>query len=138
MNSIILQIASKYLKIIFLSFAFIALYRGHNYPGGGFIGGLLASLYIVYDSLAFTSQQIKKKLRVRPESYMGMGLTCALLSFLPSLLTGAPLMKGTWLSLNIAMLGEIKLGTPLLFDIGVFFTVMGVTLMFLFTLSIKK
>ena len=138
MNSIILQIASKYLRIIFLSFAFIALFRGHNQPGGGFIGGLLAALYIVYNSLAFTSQQIKKQLKVRPESYMGVGLLCALLSFLPSLLSGAPLMKGIWLSIDHSIIGEIKLGTPLLFDLGVFLTVMGVTLMFLFTLSTKK
>jgi len=138
MNSIILQIAAKYLKILFLSFAFIALIRGHNYPGGGFIGGLLAALYIVYNSLAFTSRQIKQQLRVRPEHYMGAGLICALLSFLPSLLSGAPLMKGIWLSLNTSIMGEIKLGTPLLFDIGIFLTVMGVTLLFLFTLSINK
>ncbi len=138
MNSIILQIAAKYLKFLFLLIAFIAVFRGHNYPGGGFIGGLLAALYIVYYSLAFTTQQIKKQLKVRSEYYIGGGLLCALLSFLPSLLSGAPLMKGIWFSINTSVIGEIKLGTPLLFDIGVFFTVMGVTLMFLFTLSNKK
>ncbi|TLX73011.1 Na(+)/H(+) antiporter subunit B [Labilibacter sediminis] len=138
MNSIILQIASKYLRIIFLLFAFIALFRGHNQPGGGFIGGLLAALYIVYDSLAFTSDQIKQQLKVRPESYMGVGLLCVLLSFLPSIVTGAPLMQGAWLSVDSSVFGEIKLGTPLLFDLGVFIAVMGVTLMFLFTLSTKK
>ncbi len=138
MNSVILQIAAKYLKILFLLFAFIALIRGHNSPGGGFIGGLLAALYIVYNSLAFTSQQIKKQLKVKPEHYMGAGLACALMSFLPSIFSGAPLMKGTWLSLNSSIFGEIKLGTPLLFDLGVFLTVMGVTLLFLFILSIKE
>jgi len=138
MNSILLQIAAKYLKILFLSFAFIALIRGHNHPGGGFIGGLLAALYIVYNSLAFTSRQSKQQLKIRPEHYMGAGLTCALLSFLPGIFSGTTLMKGIWWSINTSLFGEIKLGTPLLFDIGVFLTVMGVTLLFLFTLSIKK
>ncbi|MCG8581371.1 MAG: hypothetical protein MI866_15720 [Bacteroidales bacterium] len=138
MNSVILQLAAKYLRILFLSFALIALVRGHNFPGGGFIGGLLAALYIVYDSLAFTTQQIKKELIVRPEHYIGSGLVCVLLSFLPSVLSGSPLMQGKWLSLDIPLIGVTKLGTPLLFDVGVFLTVMGVTLLFLFTLSTKK
>ncbi len=138
MNSIILQLAAKYLKILFLLFALIALIRGHNYPGGGFIGGLLAALYIVYDSLAFTSQQIEKKLRIHPEQYIGAGLLCALLSFIPGIYSGSSLMKGVWLSLDIPVIGVTKLGTPLLFDIGVFLTVMGVTLLFLFTLSTKR
>lgn len=138
MNSIILQIASKYLKAIFLIFALIALLRGHNDPGGGFIGGLLAALYIVYNSLAFTSSQIEERLNIQPESLMGVGLFCVLLSFLPSVAMGAPLMQGVWLSFELSSIGEIALGTPLLFDIGVFLTVMGVTLMFLFTLSIQK
>lgn len=138
MNSIILQIATKYLKILFLSFALIVLLRGHNNPGGGFIGGLLASLHIVYSSLAYTSKKIKKQLILKPEYYIGVGLTCTLFSFLPSVLLNTPLMKGAWLSINTSFIGEIKLGTPLLFDIGVFFTVIGVTLKFLFALSIKK
>ncbi|WP_430817599.1 MnhB domain-containing protein [Carboxylicivirga sp. RSCT41] len=138
MNSVILQLAAKYLKILFLSFAMIALLRGHNFPGGGFIGGLLAALYIVYDSLAFTSYQIKNKLSISPEQYMGAGLICVILSFVPAFVSGSPLMKGMWLSVELPVIGLTKLGTPLLFDIGVFLTVMGVTLLFLFTLSTKK
>lgn len=138
MNSVILQIASKYLRILFLMFAIIALLRGHNQPGGGFIGGLLAALYIVFNTLAFTSKQIKDRLKVSPEVYMGVGLLCVLLSFLPSVLSGAPLMQGVWVSYSISDFEVIKLGTPLLFDLGVFIAVMGVTLMFLFTLSTHK
>ncbi|MCW3804729.1 MnhB domain-containing protein [Plebeiibacterium marinum] len=138
MNSVILQIATRYLKVLFLSFACIAVIRGHNYPGGGFIGGLLAALYIVYSSLAFSVQQIRRQLKVKPQYYIGLGLLCALLSFMPSLVSGAPLMKGIWFTIDSSIIGKIKLGSPLLFDFGVFFTVMGVTLLFLFTLSNHK
>lgn len=137
MNSIILQIASRYLKVLLLAFAFIALIRGHNYPGGGFIGGLLAALSIVYGSLAFTTREIEKKLKVKPDHYIAAGILLILLSFLPSLIQSEPLMKGVWLTLVVPVIKEIKLGTPLLFDIGVFLAVIGVTLMFLFTLSTK-
>lgn len=138
MNSPILQIASKYLKPILLFLGIIALLRGHNYPGGGFIGGLLTALSIVYISLAFTSIETKNRLLIQPEHYIGVGLLLTLVSFLPSLLKSEPLMKGIWVTIKVPLINEVKLGTPFLFDIGVFLTVIGVTLMFLFTLSIKE
>lgn len=138
MNSLILQIASKYIKSILLLFAILALLRGHNHPGGGFIGGLLAALSIVFSGLAYTNQQALKKLRIKPEQFIGIGLLFILLSFLPALLANQALMKGMWLSVDFFGVYTLKLGTPLLFDVGVFFAVIGVTLLFLFTLTLKK
>lgn len=138
MNSLILQIASKYLRPILLILGIIALLRGHNYPGGGFIGGLLAALSIVYSSLAFTSKEIKNRLLIKPQQYIGAGLLLTLVSFLPGLIKSEPLMKGVWVTLKFPLIDEIKLGTPFLFDAGVFLTVIGVALMFLFTLSTKE
>jgi multicomponent Na+:H+ antiporter subunit B len=138
MNSLILQIASKYVKPLLLIFGIIALMRGHNYPGGGFIGGLLAALSIVYGSLSFTSKEIENKLKIKPEQYIGGGLFFILLSFVPSIFQSTYLMKGIWVKLELPIIKELKLGTPFLFDIGVFLAVIGVTLMFLFTLSNKK
>ncbi|MGD2035098.1 MAG: MnhB domain-containing protein [Bacteroidales bacterium] len=138
MNSLILQIASKYVKPILLILGIIALLRGHNYPGGGFIGGLLAALSIVLSSLAFNSKEIKSRMLIKPVQYIGIGLMIIIISFLPSLLKAEPLMKGIWVTLKVPLIHEIKLGTPFLFDVGVFLTVIGVTLMFLFTLSIKE
>lgn len=138
MNSLILQIASKYIKVILLVFAFIALLRGHNLPGGGFIGGLLAALSIVFSSLAYNSEFVRNRLWIQPKHYISVGLLIALISVLPSLFKDFPIMKGMWVSFNVPVINEIKLGTPFLFDIGVFMTVIGVTLLFLFTLSRKK
>ncbi len=138
MNSIILQLAAKYLRFLFLTFAILALLQGHNHPGGGFIGGLLAALSTVYYSLAFNSREAKKRLKVKPEYFMGIGLFCIFCSLLPSLLLKQSLMKGQWISYHTTLLGELKFGTPLLFDFGVFLTVIGVTILFLFTLSNEK
>ncbi len=138
MNSIILQIASKYLRVLLLLFAVFALLRGHNYPGGGFIGGLLASLAVVFKSLAYKPQRIKDSLKIQPEHYIAFGLLLVLLSVLLGLIGDGYLMQGEWISLNFPLNLQIKLGSPLLFDTGIFFGVIGVTILFFFTLSTKE
>lgn len=135
MNSIILQIAAKYIKALLILFAVIALLRGHNYPGGGFIGGLLAALSVIYYGFAFNAKQVRAKLKIKPDNYMAVGLFLVVLSFIPSVLNHLELMQGVWLKLQIPVLGELKLGTPFLFDIGVFLTVIGVTFLFFFSLT---
>ncbi len=135
MNSIILQIAARYLKWILLVFAVLALFRGHNHPGGGFIGGLMAGLAIVYRGFAYNAFQVKEELKDRPERYIALGLGIIVFSFIPSLIKGATLMTGLWITLPLPFSEGLKLGTPFLFDVGVFFTVIGVTLMFVFSLT---
>lgn len=133
MNSVILQLASKYIRFIFLVFAIIVLMRGHNQPGGGFIGGLLAALAIVYKGFAYSLQSVKNKIENSSQWILIAGLLSIVASFIPSLLTHQSFMTGQWIRLSFA--GDLKLGTPLLFDIGVFLTVTGVTLLFLFSLT---
>lgn len=135
MNSVILQIASKHIKWLLLVFAIIALMRGHNYPGGGFIGGLLAALGIVFNGFAYNSKVALEKLRIQPEIYISVGLLLSVLSLVPSLLMKTTLMKGVWVEIPLPFFDVVKFGTPFLFDIGVFLTVIGVTLMFFFSLT---
>lgn len=135
MNSVLLQIAAKYVRWILIFVAIVALYRGHNHPGGGFIGGLLVALSVVFYSLAFDADKAKGKLKLQPEGYMSIGLFLILISVLPGLFLKDFLMAGVWTSIPIPLLGELKIGTPFLFDIGVFLAVIGVTLMFFFTLN---
>lgn len=138
MNSVILQIAAKYVRWLLVFFALVALLRGHNYPGGGFIGGLLAALSIVYYSFAFNLTKAKEKLKLNPEGYISVGLLMILLSFLPSIIQNKTLMTGIWTNISFPVLGDVILGTPLLFDIGVFMAVIGVTIMFFFSLKLNK
>lgn len=137
MNSVILQIATKYIRSLLLLFAILALLRGHNHPGGGFIGGLLAGLSVVYASLAYSAKDVQQKLKIQPYYYIGLGLFLALISALPGLWTNSTLLQGVWTTIPLPFGSAYKIGTPLLFDIGVFFTVIGVTLQFFFTLSNK-
>ena len=135
MNSVILQIAAKYVRWLLIFFAVVALYRGHNHPGGGFIGGLLVSLSVIFYSLAYDAERAKQKLILQPGSNIFIGLLFILISVLPGVFKNGVLMSGVWTSVSLPLLGEIKLGTPFLFDIGVFFAVIGVTVMLFFSLK---
>ena len=135
MNSVLLQIASKYVKWILVAFALVVLYRGHNYPGGGFIGGLLVGLSVIFSSFAYDAQRAKNALKIQPESYIALGLLLILLSILPGLFLKQFFMAGVWISFPLPLFGDLKLGTPFLFDIGVFLAVVGVTLLFFFSLN---
>ena len=134
MNTVILQIAQIFVRGLLLLFAVIALLRGHNHPGGGFIGGLLAGMSIVLKGFAFDIDSVRASLKMSPQAYIATGLIIIVASFLPSIIVGEEFMKGLWLVISLPFGNEIKLGTPLVFDIGVFFAVIGVTLMFLFSL----
>jgi len=136
MKSVILQIATKYIKWLLVTFALIALLRGHNSPGGGFIGGLLVGLSVVFHSFTYYGAEcVKRSLKIQPEAYIASGLLLILLSTLPGLLLKQSFMAGIWISVPMPLLGDFKIGTPFLFDIGVFMAVIGVTLLFFFTLN---
>lgn len=135
MNSALLQIAQRYVRFLLLLFAVIALLRGHNQPGGGFIAGLLAGLSMVMKGYAYDIEVVIRQMKWPPLQFIAFGLLLILISALPSLFQGASFMKGYWLQLTIPGFGELKLGTPLLFDTGVFFSVIGITRMFFFSLN---
>ncbi len=132
MSSLILSTATRYLLPLLLLFSVFLLTRGHNEPGGGFVGGLVAAaafaLYAIADGVALAQQT----LRLQPTSLIGLGLLLAVASGLLALLTGQPFMTGLWSTRSVPVLG--KLGTPLLFDVGVYFTVIGVILLIIFSL----
>ena len=138
MNSLILQIASKYVRWLLVIFSVIILLRGHNYPGGGFIGGLLAGLSLAYKGFAFTPEILKKEIKIQPESSIGLGLTLIFISVWPGIFVKTTLMEGVWVTIPFPFTEGMKFGTPFLFDIGVFFAVIGVVVLFLFSLSQEK
>ena len=106
------------------------LYRGHNLPGGGFIGGLIAaSGFILYD-LSGYGRPDRGFFSFKPLSFLISGLPLAIASGLPGLIAGAGFMKAYWLpGFYLPLLGSVHLGTPLIFDIGVYLTVIGFVLL---------
>ena len=138
MNTLILQIASRYVRWFMMILAIFVLIRGHNFPGGGFIGGLIAGLSMAYKEFAYTPDDVKERGKVNPEMLLVLGIVLILISALPGLWTLGVWMYGEWVTLYVPFVGGIKLGTPFLFDIGVFFVVIGITILFLFSLTNRE
>lgn len=134
MKSIILRTASNYLLPLLLLFSVFVLLRGHYLPGGGFIGGLVASIAFVLHAFAHGLRKAQRYFPLHPGFLMPIGLTLALLSgFLPILVGDQAFLTGLWLADPIPVIGMV--GTALFFDLGVYIVVVGVTLTIIFTIS---
>jgi multicomponent Na+:H+ antiporter subunit B len=127
MNSLILGVGGRLLLPLTLAFSLWLLWRGHNEPGGGFVGGLVAAAGFVVHSLPRGRAAMTRMLWFRPTTIASAGLLLAMLSGLPALLLQSPFLTHQWL----APLGGFAFGTPLLFDCGVYLTVAGSVLAFL-------
>jgi multisubunit Na+/H+ antiporter MnhB subunit len=134
MTSAILQTATRLLMPLLLLFALFLLLRGHNEPGGGFVGGLVVAASFVLYSIAYGVQPARRALLIAPSSLLGGGLLIALLSGLPAVLLGRPFMTALWTKVWVGSVA-VDVGTPLVFDIGVFLAVIGVVLTIVFTLA---
>lgn len=132
MKSIILSATARFLLPVLFMFSLFLLVRGHHLPGGGFVGGLVAAAAFVLYAIAYSVQEARALLRANTISLLGVGLLLALGSGLLSLVYGEAFMTGLWLHHHVPVLG--KLGTPVVFDMGVYLVVLGATLTVLFTL----
>ncbi len=135
MTSLILKTTARYLMPLLLLFSIFLFLRGHNEPGGGFAGGLVAAAAFALYSIAFGAREARRVLRVRPRWLIGLGLLAALASGAIALLSGHPFLTGQWGYLRLPGLDTVDIGTPVLFDLGVYLTVMGVTLTVIFALE---
>jgi multicomponent Na+:H+ antiporter subunit B len=134
MKTLILKTASGYLLPVLLLFSVFILLRGHYLPGGGFVGGLVASIAFVLHAFANGLENTKSLLRIHPGFLMPFGLTIAFISGLsPIFLTDLPFMTGLWFSDPLPVIGMV--GSALFFDIGVYLVVIGVTLTIIFTIT---
>ncbi|MFZ4863599.1 Na+/H+ antiporter subunit B [Sphingobacterium sp. Mn56C] len=136
MRSPILQSATKYMLPILLLFSFFLLLRGHYYPGGGFVGGLIAAIAFVLHSFANGTEATMKLLKRKPLSLIPIGLALSTISVTFPLLFGMPPMTGLWFEEPIPVIGMI--GSALFFDLGVYLVVIGVVLTILFTISLNN
>jgi multicomponent Na+:H+ antiporter subunit B len=134
MTSSILQTAARALMPLLLLFAVFLLLRGHNQPGGGFVGGLVVASSFVLYAIAFGVDAGRRALLVSPSTLLGVGLLVALTSGLPGVLWGQPFMTAQWAELSVGGTA-VAVGTPLVFDVGVFLAVIGVVLTIVFTLA---
>jgi multicomponent Na+:H+ antiporter subunit B len=135
MRGLILPTATTYLMPVLLVFSVFLLLRGHNEPGGGFAGGLVAAAAFVLLSIADGVGVARRTLRVDPRSLVGVGLLIMLLSGLVApLLEGSAYLTSLWWKIEVGS-QVVSIGTPTFFDIGVYLGVAGTILLISFALE---
>jgi multicomponent Na+:H+ antiporter subunit B len=126
-NSFVLRTISRLLVGLLLMFSLFLLLRGHNEPGGGFIGGLVAAAAFVLFGLADNERSARQALNFDTRTFIAAGLLLAGVSALLPVLSGRPFLTGLWAEVRLFG-AAVELGTPLFFDIGVYLAVIGVAL----------
>jgi len=126
-DSVIFRTTVRAVMPVLLVVSVLMLIRGHDEPGGGFIGGLFAAIGFALYALSNGVRPARALLRVEPMTLVGVGLAVAALSGVPAMFFGEPFLTSLWSM-------RPKLGTPLLFDVGVYLVVIGTATQLVFTL----
>lgn len=127
-NDLILRTTTSLIAFVLLGFAVYLLFAGHNMPGGGFVGGLVTSGAVILLYMAYGEEMARRIFPVNFRLLVPIGLSFALLTGLGGVLLGHPFLTHTFGHVHVPFLGEIELATAMLFDIGVYLTVLGVTI----------
>lgn len=133
MDSLILRTATRLLLPLMLLLSFYILLRGHNQPGGGFVGGLIASAAYTLYVVAYNVEEARRSIRTPTATIVAVGLLTGLIAAALPLLGGRPFFTALWIEQPLPVLG--KVGTPTLFDVGVYLVVLGVTMRIIFAMA---
>ena len=136
MNSVILVAGARLLVSLLLVFSVFMLLRGHNEPGGGFIGGLIGATGFVVYAIACGTSAAREALRLPPERIAMVGLGVALFAGVAAIFDGEVFFTGQWLFLGATETEKgLPLSTVLIFDVGVYLVVMGSIMSLAFALE---
>lgn len=135
MKSIILQTATRLVLPLLVLYSIFLLWQGHHRPGGGFIGGLIVAAAVGLCALVFDVPTARRLLPLPTHLFVGLGLLTAASSGLWGVAKGKPFLTGLWTTLPLPGQQLLDVGTPLLFDFGVYLVVVGVVSAILLALA---
>jgi multicomponent Na+:H+ antiporter subunit B len=116
------KVSADLISKIMVLLSVLFLFRGHNYPGGGFVGALIGAAALALYTLAY-DLRAKQFSRFVPK-LLALGISCFLFNLVFSVINATPPLTGFWY--NLTLPGQtIKVGTPLVFDIGVYCIILG-------------
>jgi multicomponent K+:H+ antiporter subunit A len=130
-HPMVLDTLSRALLPMALLVSVFIFLRGHNLPGGGFIAGLITAVALI---LQYISHGVTWAQQRQPFSYhgvAGLGVLLAGLTGLGSWLFGRPFLTSAFSHFHLPLIGEFELATAMIFDLGVYLTVVGATLLIL-------
>lgn len=138
MSPLILRVAAAHIKPVLILFSLYLLSKGHNEPGGGFVGGLVAASAFLLHLIAYDAAATRKSLPLEPHALMGIGLLLAAGSSLAPLFWGESFFKGLWFDIPLWPGASFTTGTPQIFDIGVYLVVLGTMLVIFLNLKDRQ
>ncbi|MHB8171370.1 MAG: Na(+)/H(+) antiporter subunit B [Thermincolia bacterium] len=127
-NNLILQTITKLVAFIILAYSIYLFLSGHHKPGGGFIAGLMTSGALVLMYLAFDQKTINRALPYNFRNLAGIGVLTAVLTGIGGPVLGYPFLTHSFGYVQLPILGNTEWSTAVLFDLGVYMTVIGITL----------
>ena len=133
-----ITIPAVIMQWLFPAIIVVAIYlflRGHDLPGGGFAAGVTMSIALVLQYMAGGTRWIEARVRIRPISWMGLGLLCAASTGMGAWLFGHPFLTSHFRYLDLPVIGKVPAASALLFDLGVFAVVVGATVLILIALA---
>lgn len=135
MTSIILETGTRAVFHTIVVFSLFLLFAGHNAPGGGFIGGLVAAAALVLSFVARGPDDVARVAPIAPETVLGLGALLAAGAGVVPWVTGGEFLEAQALALPLGVIGTVKVTTVLVFDVGVYLVVVGLVLAVLRTLG---
>ncbi|MEU6022028.1 Na+/H+ antiporter subunit A [Micromonospora sp. NPDC047134] len=127
-RSLVLEVITRLIFHTAVLFSFYLLFSGHNAPGGGFAGGLVASLALTMRYLAGGRYELGEAAPVSAGTVLGAGLAVAVGSAMVTLLDGGAALSSAKVDFWLPLVGDFYLVTSLFFDIGVYLVVIGLAL----------
>ncbi|CAA3712337.1 Na(+) H(+) antiporter subunit B [Staphylococcus aureus] len=134
-NDVVLRTVTKLVGFILLTFGFYVFFAGHNNPGGGFIGGLIFSSAFILMFLAFNVEEVLESLPIDFRILMIIGALVSSITAIIPMFFGKPFLsqyETTWI---LPILGQIHVSTITLFELGILFSVVGVIVTVMLSLS---
>ena len=124
MRTVIFRSIAPYLTSLMVLFSIFVLLRGHNEPGGGFIGGLIAASALAIYGIACGVAPVRRAIYFHPMAIAAFGLFMSAMAGVLSMFVGVPYMSGLWIYPHFFGV-EVPLSSVLVFDVGVYLVVVG-------------
>ena len=127
-RSLLLEVVTRMIFHVIVIFSVYVLFVGHDAPGGGFAAGLIVGLALTLRYIAGGAFELGEAAPIDPGKLMGLGLLIASATAAYGLIAGGNALESTILKATVPVLGDLKFVTSSIFDIGVYFIVIGLVL----------
>ena len=134
-HPLMMVVVTRVLMPIALMVGIYIFLRGHNQPGGGFVAGLVVAIALLMQYMASGFAWTQDRQRIEYHTLIGFGVIIAGVTGAGAWVFGAPFLTSSYTYVHLPPIEEFELATAMLFDLGVFLTVLGAVMLMLYSLS---